>query len=41
MQIVMPRGELQEHVAKDNGILRDGSVMATHGTPTSHVLVPQ
>ena len=23
MQIVMPRGELQVHVAKDNGILRD------------------
>ena len=26
MQIVMPRGELQVHVAKDNGILRDGVV---------------
>ena len=23
MQIVIPRGELQVHVAKDNGILRD------------------
>ena len=23
MQIVMPRGELQVHVAKNNGILRD------------------
>ena len=23
MQIVMPRGELQVHAAKDNGILRD------------------
>ena len=26
MQIVMPRGELQVHVAKDNGILRDGTL---------------
>ena len=26
MQIVIPRGELQVHVAKDNGILRDGLI---------------
>ena len=26
MQIVMPRGELQVHVAKNNGILRDADL---------------